>query len=214
MNLGEFHTQISGNIRRGTSLDARIPAFTRQAARWIERNNTLSYMKRLAEIEIDPETADTPRYVELGGTNIKAILFFRWVEEGDDGTSLYHYLTPTNPKDQTELSQGLPAFYWMDGVSRIVLTATPVEVLTGELQVVRYTSWPTAPEATNWLIDNAEDVLEAATMMNVAKYTRDAELGATWKNIFDMGLPGLYAADQEFQWENSDLAMEYHGEGG
>lgn len=204
MNLGEFKTQISGNIRRSTSLDSRIPAFIRQAARWVERNRTLQYMKKLAEISIDPATADTPQYIELTGTLIKSVIFFRWVAA--DGE--YIYLKSEAPHKFTSLEKGTPRYYWLDGVSRIVLTTTPDEVLTGELQVARYSSWPTADASTHWLMDNAEDVLEARTMMNVAKYTRDPNLFATWKAILDDSLPGLYAAEEELQYQNAELVME------
>lgn len=203
MNLGDFKSQINGNIRRGTSLDARIPTFIRQAARWIERNKTLQYMKVLATISIDPDTNDAPRFIELTGTLIKSVIFFRWID--DEGT--YLYLRNWDPAKFTALESGTPRYYWLDGVSRIVLTTTPDEVLSGELQVSRYTSWPTNNDATHWLLDNAEDVLEAQTMIQFAKYVRDAELQQHWRAIRDEGLVTLYAAEQEFEYSNTDLQM-------
>lgn len=210
MNLGEFEAELKQIIRRGDSLDPVIPGFIRRAAFWIERNKTLNYMLRFGDLEIDPAVTDTPRYVELEGTRIKSIPMFRWV--GADGT--FQYLKKTDPRDMGALESGVPGFYWMSGVSTIVLSGTPDQVLNGELWVARYSAWPTTDGATHYLLDNAEDVLQARAMINVANHVRDSELRAHWKGIFDDSLIGLYAAEEELTWENSDLRMEYSGEGG
>lgn len=209
MDLGEFTAEMKAIIRRGDSLDAVIPGFIRRAAFWLERNKTLNYMLRFGDLEIDPSTTDTPRYIELDNTRIKSIPMLRWVN--DDGEFLY--VTKTDPRDVKLLEAGTPAFYWLSGVSTIVLSSTPDEVLTGELWVARYSAWPTNDEATHWLLENAEDVLQARAMLNAAKYVRDMELASHWKSIFDEALIGLYAAEEELTWDNSDLRMGYSGEG-
>lgn len=206
MNLGEFHEMISQNIRRGDAVDAFIPGFVRKGARWIERNHTLQYMRKFATVLIDPEDEDA-RYISLLDTQIKSVEMLRWI--GDDGS--YAYATLRDPRDYSELVEGTPEGYWLDGVSRIVLNTTPDEEITGELMVTRYTSWPTATSATHWLIDNAEDILEAQAMINFGKHARDAELMAFWKSIRDEAIMGLYAAEREFQDSNVDWRMEYNG---
>jgi len=203
MNLGDFKSQISGNIRRGAALDDRIPTFIRQAARWIERNHTLQYMKSRATITVDPAVSDTPRYVELSGTLIKSVIWFRWVDDG-----AYTWLKWKPETEFLELETATPRYYDLDGVSHIVLSSTPSETLTGELYLARYTSWPTADNAEPWLLENAEDVLEARAMINFGKYVRDPQVVAHWREILDDSLPSLYAADQEFIYTNSDLQMQ------
>lgn len=188
-------------------MDALIPGFVRKAALWIERNKTLNYMKKFAEISIDPNSAETPRYITLVDTGIKSVLLFRWTL--DDGS--YADLSLRNPRDFTKLEVGTPSSYWLDGNTRIVLSSTPDEVLSGELQVARYSSWPASDASSHWLMDYAEDILEAQAMINFGKHARDPELMAYWKAIRDEGLIGLYAADEEFAYDNSDLRMEYNG---
>lgn len=204
MNLGTFKAQIAANIRRGNSLDAQIPTFIRQAAQWIERNQTLSYMKRMVEVNIDLTTSSTPRFIELQGTRIKGIIWFRWLSA--DGR--YIYLKSRSAPDFGYAEEATPRYYWLDGVSRIVLAATPTENLAGELMVARYTDWPTEDAAEPWLLKNAEDVLEARTMMNFGKYVRDPQVVDAWRTILDDSLAGLYAADAEFEYGNADMAME------
>lgn len=213
MNLGEFKQQLKDNIRRGDSLDAVIPGFIRQAALWLERNRTMNYMRKFAEITIDPDVDDAPRYVSLEDTRIKSIQFFRWTGQAgitadDNG---YLYMQMKDPRDFPQLTTGIPAFYYPNGVSSMVLSATPDQVLNGELWCARYSAWPTADSATHWLMDNAEDVLEARAMMNMAKHARDPDMRAHWKTVLDDGLIGLYAAEDEFMLENTELVMEYGG---
>lgn len=183
-------------------MDGLIPGFVRKAALWIERNNTLQYMRKFATISIDAST-DSARYITLEDTRIKSVEFLRWVPTDGD----FQYLHLRSAQDYLNLSVGTPEGYWLDGVDRLVLSSTPDEDLSGELMVNRYTAWPTSLTATHWLIDNAEDILEALAMVNFAKHSRDAELLSFWKGIFDTGLLGLYAADQELQWTNADLRM-------
>lgn len=183
-------------------MDTLIPGFVRKAALWVERNNTLQYMRKFATFTVVPNT-DTSRFVDLENTNIKAVEFFRWV--GADGE--FQYLTQGQARDYLNLEVGTPRGYWLDGVSRLVLSATPAEALNGELAVVRYTSWPTSLSAEHWLLDWAEDVLEAQAMINFAKHARDPELMAFWQNIRDQALPGLYAADEELKHSNWDVRM-------
>lgn len=206
--LGEFTDQIRADIRRGNSLDALIPAFIRKGALWIERNNTLQYMRVFAEVDIDPETDEQPRYISLVNTRIKSVEWLRWV--GDDGS--YSYLASRQPQDFPLVDNGTPSGYWLDGVERIVLSATPTQVLHGELMAARYSDWPTTPNSTHWLLDFAEDVLEAQAMLAYAKHARDPGAMEFWKGVFDAALPGLYAADQDFQWANADLKMEYYNQ--
>jgi hypothetical protein len=209
MNLGEFKAELKLVLRRGDSLDALIPGFIRQAAFWLERNRTMNYMLRFGSISIDPDATDTPRYIELDNTRIKSIPMFRWINS--DGS--FSYLTKKDPRDMALLEEGIPAFYWLSGTSTIVLSGTPDQVLNGELWVARYSAWPTNDGAEHWLLDNGEDVLQARSMINAAKHIRDPDLHQHWRTILDDSLMGFYAAEDELAWENSDLRMEYSGEG-
>lgn len=209
MNLGEFHAQVSADIRRGTTQDAQIPKWTRQAALFLERNKTMNYMRRFATVNIDLATNDTPRFVELTDTRIKSIQFFRWVNS--DGT--FSYMEKKDPRDMADLASGTPEVYWPSGVSTLVLSSTPDTNLSGELWLSSYSAWPTNLASTHWLIENAEDVLEAGAMMNAGKHLRDQSMYAFWKTEYDKGLVSLYAAEDEFAQENTNYIMEYAGEG-
>lgn len=203
MKLGDFHSMISRDIRRGTSLDDMIPDFTRKGALWIERNNSFQYMRQFGEVHIDVSVDATPRYITIQNTRIKKVDMFRW---NVDGT--YKTLARGDPRDFDSLSEGYATHYWLDGVERIVLSATPTEDQDGELWLTRYTSWPTVLTSTNWLLDNAEDYLEAVTMLMISRHLRDATAEGRWKSARDEALLGVVAADQELEYSNTDYAME------
>lgn len=204
MNLGELHQEIKLSLARGSELDSIIPGFVRRAAKWLERNYTFAYMRQFLELHIDLETATTPGYIELGRGAPKAINMFRWI--GDDGE--YSYLKRIEPKEVAVRATGVATGYWLDGVKRIVLSATPTQNLNGELQLARYTAWPAnADEFEHWLIDQAEDVLIAQTLMMMAPRLRDPRLIDTYKSVRDEGLTTLINAEDEILYNDKDGGM-------
>lgn len=205
MNLGELHTELKNAIRRGTSMDAHIPGFVRKGVRWLERNKTLQYMRQYATITIDPAVEGTPQFIELEGNGIKAVKMFRWVPSTTLGD--YIYLRRIDPGDMHQPLSGIPTAYWLDGVSRLVLSATPTEALTGELVVEKYSAWPTSPTATHWLLDYAEDLLFHLGMWNFAVHARDAELAAMHKGLAADALTTLMNAEVDSEYANSDDVM-------
>src|SRR5687768_10063852 len=58
MTLGEFKQQLKDMLKRGDSLDEQIPGFIRRAARWIEQNHTLQYMRRQIKIDVDGDSTE------------------------------------------------------------------------------------------------------------------------------------------------------------
>jgi hypothetical protein len=60
---------------------------------------------------------------------------------------------------------------------------------------VAYSTWPTLPTATHWLIDNAEATLEAKTMQLIAPAMRDEKLLLMYKGLFDEHLRSLLLAE-------------------
>lgn len=208
MNLGEFHTEMSTIIRRGTSVDDLIPGFVRRAARWIERNRSLQYMRQFVTLEIDPDILTTPQYVSLENTDIKLVRMFRWVPSDD---SDYIYLKKCEPQDILAPATGTPYNYWLDGTSRIVLSATPTEVLSGELYIEKYSSWPTADASTHWLIAYAEDALLAQSMYYFGRHARDRGIMEAAQADRNEALITLLAAEQDSEWSDSDLTIEGTG---
>lgn len=213
MNLGDFHEVVSSALARGTALDEQIPSFVRQAARWLERNYTFNYMKQFVGVSIDVSELDTPRYIELGAQVPKAIPFFRWVM----GDGSYQKCDRVEASDQDSLTDATaalpPTGFWLDGVRRLVLNQTPTEDLEGELRLDRYTAWSTDDDFEHWLIDYAEDVLLARTMIHLGARTKDRKLMEFYAPLFKDGITGLLLAEDELAYAGQTARMEYRPAG-
>lgn len=201
MNLGEFHSEVSSFLKRGTALDSVIPTFVRQAARFLERNYNFLYMERFVETTV----VAGDRYIILPSTRVKQVNFFRW----RDGEGEFSYLRTVNPKDQLAWGDVRPSGYWRDGSVGLVLDSVTDATLEGELQIVEMTDWPTNPNSEHWLIDNAEDVLLAQSMMIAATSQRDTAMYQVYLNARNEGLKTIIDSDIEARFSNSDQVMQY-----
>jgi len=205
-DLSTIHTDVKAAIARGTAWDSQIPGWVRRAARWIERNNDLPYMKIYASFAIDAD-APEPRLITLP-TELKSF--------GDDGfvrivnaDGTFSYLSNLAPQTQKEILVEPPQFFWLSGHNEIWLNSTPEEDLSCEIYYVRYSTWPTLDTATHWLIDNAEDLLIAQTMVMMAPSLRDISVLQLWKGLRDEALATVVRSGTDMQYTNAPETMHY-----
>lgn len=208
--LGEMHEMVRLSLQKGTTLDTVIPSRVRQAARWIERNRSYQYMKRIGQVSIDL-SSEFPWAVEMPSSTWKSIETVRIV--GSDGA--YYPLT-LNPNYGLQLSfeSGRPTTYTLDGTERLLFDCNPDEAYYVEIFWTQYTSWPTAESSTNWLLENAEDLLLYQTMLHMALFLRDDRMAATYLGGRDEALRTLHLEEEDRVNSNMNLNMIYTPEGG
>jgi len=207
MNLGLLHTEIGASLGRGDALQARIPGFVRRAVQWLEQNYTFKYMERFALLEVDAD-ADTPRYVTLPHGKVKRIQFVRrLVTEGTD--KLYSYILAKEAEEIRAVSEGMPTYYWLDGVSGLVLDSTPTEDFTCEVSYVAYTAWPEDLNSSPWLVENAEQLLIDLTLFRIAVDQRDDAMMQRYSTPFKMSLDALITADVDARQGNRSEKLIY-----
>ena len=102
MTLSELHAEVSRAIARGTAYDTRIPAYTRMAARYIERNYTFQYMNIFATFNVDADATE-PRLITLPARMKKDIFVRLTLEDGE-----YQPLQKIDPQQQHELIEDVP----------------------------------------------------------------------------------------------------------
>jgi len=124
--LGELHTTISNALARGTSLDAQIPGYLRQAARWIERNQTYQYMRKNGTVLVDL-TAEFPWVVQVPNPNWKSIDLIRLIPPGQTDGTRYWDIGKVSPLDYSFRATRMPNGYWLNGTEQIILNHTPDE---------------------------------------------------------------------------------------
>lgn len=203
MDLQTFHSEVSRAIARGTAYDGRIPAYARMAARYIERNYTFQYMNVLATFEIDADASE-PRLITLPEKMKKDTLVRLVLEDG-----CYQNLQKIDPHQQHELLTEVPTGYFLSGDDRIWLAQVPEEDYDAEIFYTRFTTWPTAVDATNWLLTNAEDVLLAQTMIYMAPLLRDPDAMKLWGEMLQMSMKSLLDSDFELEFTGKQSVMQY-----
>jgi hypothetical protein len=210
MNLDEFHTLVADAAKRGSTLDGVIPGCVRRAAQWIEQNYTLAYMKRFVEFTISASSSN-PRVLPMP-SRPKQIYFLRIVEgapNSQDISKEYKNLKMAAPSTLSELGKGEPEYYWLDALDYIWLNSIVEEDHTAEMYYAQYTSWPTDTTQEPWLVNNAEELLLAQTMLHLAPFMRDQMTAELWRGQRDLSLKALIDADYEFEYQNRSLKMQY-----
>jgi hypothetical protein len=208
MTLGDFKTRVKNGIRRNDTADSLIEPAAAAATRWLERNYTFLYMMQFRRFTISA-SANDPRQLSLPSSRVKAVRMLRI--EKDSG--YFHYVPLIDPKDMTRVHEGLPEGYWLDGRQRIWIDATPTEDLSAEIQFSEYSIFPTQDSETSWLIDNAEDVLQAQTIMFLAPELRDQKVFQFYQRLRDEGLKTLLLAEDEGKYQNMEAQMRYTNHG-
>lgn len=204
MVLSELHSEISRAIARGTSWDAVIPTYARRGCRFIERNFTLQYMKVFLEFTIDAEAAN-PRRVSLP-SGIKKEEFIRLLN--DDAS--YAYMEKIAPQQVTSLVTEQPRAYWLSGTDEIWLSSIPDKDYNAEIYCAVYSTWPTLDAGTHWLLENAEDVILASSVLQIAPAIRlDEKSAGLFGDMLKAGLKTLIDESIELEYANFPMVMQY-----
>lgn len=208
--LGELHDMVRQSLQKGTTLDTVFPSRVRQAARWIERNRTYQYMKRIGQVQIDL-ASEFPWAVEVPSSTWKSIDLVRIVSESG---AYYPLVLEPNYGLQLTFETGKPSSYTLDGTERLLFDCNPDAAYYVEIFWTQYTSWPVADSSTNWLLENAEDLLLYQTMLHMALFLRDDRMAATYLGGRDEALRTLHLEEEERVNSNTSLSMIYTPEGG
>ena len=203
MNLADFHTLVSEAIGRSTAYDSQIPGYVRRAARFIERNYTLQYMNVYSTFELDAEATE-PRLIQLPA-GIKRDRLIRIL--GQDKS--YNDLRKVDPADVKTLRTERPSAYWLSGDDKIWLAQAPDQDYACEIYWTRFTTWPTLPDGTTWLLQNADDVLLAQTMVLMAPHLKDPDLVTMWSQNLLNCLKTLLDSDLALEDSNKPAVMGY-----
>lgn len=203
MNLQDFHQLVRDTIKRGSSLDHLIPHATRQAARHIERNFTLQYMRRFQSFTFE----QTKQSIAFPSTRFKQVTFIRVIEA--DGM----YSPPLKLVDPIQLGMlptEQPDAFWLDGFKAIWFNSIADQNYTMQMGWIEYTLWPTGSGDEPWLLAHAEDCMLAATVVRMAPQMRDPIIQQMYSGLFDLSIKSLIDAEMELQASPSrSEKMEY-----
>lgn len=205
MNLGEAKAQLRDAIKRGNSYDAQLGSFFRRAARWIEQNQTLQYMRR--RVVLDSVVGDS---VILLPTNIpiKSLEYIRF-DAGDGSRYECSKGELSDPEINWSLRVGSawPKHFYMDGVEALVFDRAFPEALPGQGIMVRYSDFPTADNQTHWLLQHAEGLMLRQALLEFMTTARDDRGYAITVAQRDQELKTLLNADFEMRYAGQDIQL-------
>jgi len=209
VTLSEFHALVADTAKRGATLDAFIPAATRQAVAWIERNYSYPYMRRYSTFVLDADSAE-PRAISLPNDRLKKLIALRLAD--DDGN--WHNLTHVEPTSIRTIGTGRPCSFWLDGLDFVWFDSVVEEDTNGEIVYVERTNWSALANGdTHWLLSHAEDLLLYQTMLQISPYNRDPSLMTLYKPLRDEALRTTILDAEEFeQGPTRNWVMKYGAE--
>lgn len=211
MNLGDFKTLLRDAIKRGNSYDEQLDGFTRRAARFIEQNYTLQYMRRRFTLR---SVAGEDKIELPTQFPIKSIEAIRFV--GADGT-LYpmakgDLMDPIQPRSIDrygaiiwQSGSVLPSQFFMDGMYAMVFDKAFPEALDGQGMMARYSDFPKQDNQTHWLIQNAEGLMLRQCLIEFFTLARDDRGYSVAKLQREEDIKALLNADFEARHTGSDL---------
>lgn len=197
--LGEFYDDLRKTIARGTSTDAQMKTWTRQAIKHLERNNSFDYMRDYYLIVPEPDST----YMDLGfeGRKLKAVEHLGVITSSGQigwsgkmgfqgGYGAHNFGGYAINKDRIFFNGMVP------GSPGLLLLAS------------FFSSLPEKETETHPLLELSDDCVKWQVM--VYANARDKAAVATWAALRDEALRTTLTSDDEFQ-KSSDLAMEYRG---
>lgn len=207
IDLGEFHTQVAGALKRGSTVDALIPSYVERTARRIEKNYTYLYMEKFAEFIVDA-SASFPRTIQLpaGQDLTKTIEMLRWIDSTDFS---YNTIFEVDPRRITQRKTAAATGYWRQGNDFLILDNKPDVNYDYEIIWSEYTDWPTDLNAAPWLVKNEVSLLMAETLLEFAGFLRDKDMRAEYQAQRDIAYKESIKADEDIRASNSDATTGY-----
>lgn len=203
--LGEFHSLVKEEAKKGARLDTVVVGAVRRAAVWFERNYSFSYMDRYVSFVLDPGASE-PRVAPLDGT-VKAIHFVKRLDV--DSPERRWLVERVAPEPIAFISTRAPDKYWVDDHQWLWFNNIPDREYTFHMSYVAYSVWPTDLDAEHWLLSYGEDVMLAKTMMLMAPGQREPAWLELYASMYSEGLVTLMNADAELKYHNVHAHMRY-----
>jgi hypothetical protein len=182
MTLADFHATVDALLGEKGALDAEIPIAVRLAARKLERGFNFRYMRE--EVTKDYPASNPPTTVDLGA-RVKSVISGEVREDGGwEGIQEIVLLeSPHVLLDSQALEDKFPIWVKNEKLLLPLLATTVAYDL--HFLIYRRSDWPLSSYGafSHYLVDDAEDLLLAETMLNLAPVGRDADLVQYYQNL-------------------------------
>jgi hypothetical protein len=212
MNLGDFKNELRSAMKRGSSYDDRLGGFARRAARWIEQNYTLQYMRR--RITVTSVAGDTTILLPTD-VPIKSIEYLRFnaldgtrfdCSKGELSDPDVLWTTATSGQIWDTMTQ-FPSRFYMDGTIALVFNVPFTESLQGQGIMARYSDFPVNDSETHWLLNNAEGLMIRQALLEFLVDARDDRGAQAAIMKRDEEIKALLNADYDARYTGQDIQL-------
>jgi hypothetical protein len=205
MNLDEFHKMVSFEVKRGTALDAWIPAYVKQAVNFLERNAPLKYMEEWVTLQLEPND----QIVDM------VWAFRNWKFLRYPQNSEWTYMQKRDPREEiTPGGPTTPTKYSQIGVRYIRLNAPwrgPGNLYLEGI-VYKFSDWQTTKgDFRHFLLEQASDLLLYQTILRIAASIKNANMAAQYQPLRDEALKTFLSMDTDSEFEGSDSDTMVYG---
>ena len=182
----QLKADVSSWLARSDITDAEIDNFIGVATAKINRVLRIGGMETEASLTLDAREVSLPS--DFRG--LRAIRI--------DGSKTYElrYRSPEQINNRELTTSGLPEFFTIRG-STLVLDKTPDQSYTAKIHYYQKFAVLSDANTTNWLTDNAPDVLLWGCLSAAGKYIKDPDVMATYKSSFEEALQELSEEDAD-----------------
>lgn len=201
MNFGDLKTKVADYIKR-TDLTAIVPTFIQIAQRKIERQHNFKYM------EVRATTSSSEAYLTMPA-RFKELVWFK-VKDGN----LYYDLNHTTPAHALSLypdivsNTGIPAYVaTMTNQNEFLIRPTPDKSYIFDIYYYNYLAELSADADTNWLTNNAWELLLYGAMAEAELYMYNDERAMAWITLLSDTADKLLKAEKLEQFSGSHLEM-------
>lgn len=198
--LGEFYDDLRLTLARGNSEEKKIATWTRQAIRFLERNNTFDYMRDFYYVVPEPDSYYFDLEFDSPPRRLKSVDALGVIMSGGGVQPL--------SKIGFRGAFGHKAFGGYSVNKDTVTFSGQIIGSPGLILLASFFSELPEQSETHPLLELSDDLVKWQVM--IYANARDSKATATWAALRDEALRTALIADDEFQKE-TDVSMEYRG---
>lgn len=198
--LDEFYTEVSNEVRRGTSFDSIIPNKVQQAVRWVESQHSFRHMDHYADVAL---TEGTRSYALPDG--FKKMLAWRVID-----SNKYFNIKKVDFYDISKITSARPEGYFQDGMDYFWLDSEPDADYDSEMAYNGYTELG-AGSTEPFVIQEFGTLVLSQTMVLMAAPMRDLTVATFYKPQRDEMMKAAIDSDVEARqsWQGESVQYGY-----
>lgn len=214
VTLSEIKDTVRAAIGRGTALDTELVKFIRRALRHIERRKNWPGMLHLNTVQNDLD-AEYPRTLLIPNREVRSIVSMQITHERESGEEDFTELSvkktlnkAPNPQYWDAPITGYPTEYRLAQKNLIIFNNTPEKVYKFSVEWYEFSLIPDEANASHWLFDDAQEIIEDLATYYAAKRYRDYQRAGAILQLLSPQIDDLVGQSEDEDYADSEVVMQ------